>query len=175
MNGKQVAIIVGIFSALIIILLYGVEYRPLVGYSIKENTIRKEIGTSYKPNLIQQYNLQIMNSGKTDASLILNFFCDNATISNGIKKPYNYINENEFSSFFTVLKDSPQYYTGDNLKITIMINEDAESFSCKYNVLKNPDDSSISGLINRMFGEIKGYYPTSFKYIKINDELIFQE
>ena len=71
---KKITIIIGIFSALILMFLYEIEYRPIVGYSLNDDSIHKEIDSSYKLNLFQQYNLQIKNSGKTDASLILHFF-----------------------------------------------------------------------------------------------------
>ena len=157
MDGKQVPIIVAIIGIFLALVIYGIEYRPIVGYSLNEQNIPKEIDTSYKSNLSQHYNLQIKNSGKTDASLILHFFCDNATISNDTKKPYSYINESDVFIYFTIDKDYPQYYSGDNLRITVKINEHAESFSCGYEVLKNPNDNSISGMINRFFGETKGH------------------
>ena len=176
MDEKEVTIlvaisvaIIGIFSTLF---YYGIEYRPIVGYSLNEQKIPKEIDTSYKPNLFQDYYLQIKNSGKTDASSRLHFFCVNATISNDTKKPYYYINESEAFIYFTISKDNPQYYSGDDIKITVKINENVECYSCRYEVLTNPNDKSISGQIYKFFGEIKGYYPTSLKDEKMNDKFI---
>ena len=51
---------------------------------------------------------------------------------------------------------------------------DTTNFYCSYEVSKNPDNS-ISGLIERVWGEVKPIYPTACDYKKVEYTLILQE
>ena len=83
-------------------------------------------------------------------------------ILNSTKKPYNRINGTHVYILLNANKNSP-YYFGE--RIYFKENENANSFSYSYEVFKN-QDSSISGIISNMFGEVKGFYPTSCTYRK---------
>lgn len=150
----------------------GISNRPLVGY--KFESCPKEIGSQYSNDLQkQEAGLGISNSGNTKASLILHFYGENITILNETKKPYCVVNGSNVFVSFTTLENSQAYYFGE--KVYFEVNKSVDSFSYSYEVLKNKDNS-ISGFINNMFGEIKGYYPTQCKYQrKTNSQFVLVE
>jgi len=150
----------------------GMSNRPIVGY--KFESCPKEIGLQYSMNIpTQSVGLGISNSGNTDASLILHFYGENITITNETKKTYNIINKTEVIAYFTSSKNSQYYYFEE--KVYFNVDKDVDSFSYGYNVIKN-SDSTISGSINQLFGEIKGYYPAQCKYQrKTNSQFILIE
>jgi len=135
----------------------GISKRPIVGYRL--NDCPKEIFVGTPPTV----SLGIYNSGDTDASVILHFIGENILIMNSTKKPYNTINANNVYVDFTILKNTPTLYYGENILFTV--NDTIDNFSYSYEVIKNTD-KSVSGNINQFFGEIKGFYPTVCNYKK---------
>ena len=158
MTGHTNQWLLAIFSIVVLGLVVwmiqtGVSNRPLVGY--KFESCPKEIGSQYSNDVLKQtIGLGISNSGNTKASLILKFHGENITILNETKRPYNIVNGSEVLIFFTALENLQNYYFDE--KIYFEINKSVDNFSYSYAVLKNKD-SSISGFINNIFGEIKGY------------------
>lgn len=144
----------------------GISSRPIVGYRFTE--CPKEINFGNWENKKQQsVGLGITNSGNTDASVLLHFHGENIDILNETKKPYVAINGTDVYVTFAVSKNTNEYYYGE--RVYFAINKNVNSFSYKYEVIKNPDQS-ISGSIDRFFGEIKGYYPIICSYKKETDE-----
>ncbi len=149
----------------------GTTERPLVSYKLQE--CHSTIGSKYSSNQpSQMVSLGISNSGKTDASVLLHFYGENITILNETKRPYSTINKTDVYVRFTTPKES-SYYFGET--VSFIVDKDVKGFIFNYEVIKNPDQT-ISGTIDKFFGEIKGFYPTTCNYIiGQNSEYLLQE
>ncbi|MFZ5955663.1 MAG: hypothetical protein ACOYT4_04505 [Nanoarchaeota archaeon] len=161
-----------ILGLIVWIIQTGVNSRPLVGYKL--GPCPKEIGSQYINEVTKQsVKLGISNTGDTQASIILHFHGKNITLLNETKRPYNVINGSDVFVHFTALENSQNYYFDE--EVYFEVNKSVDSFSYNYEVLKN-SDKSISGFINNLFGEIKGYYPTQCKYQrKTNSQFVLVE
>jgi len=150
-------ILFGLIAGLI---LWAIEVRPIVGYQFQEceNQIYSDSS--------QSVALGILNSGNTDATVVLHFSGENITILNTSKKPYIQMNDTDARIFLTATKNSKTYYYDE--KIYFMANKNVKSFSYTYDVIKQ-SDWSISGLVNIFFGEIKLFYPVKCSYKQISD------
>ena len=158
-------IVVGLLGLVVWFVQNGISNRPIIGYKLME--CPNEVGFSFGEDTEEIIvGLGIKNSGNTDASLILHFFGKNITISDRTKKPYNQINGTNVSVSFTAPKGLSQYYFDE--KVYFSINKTIDTFSYGYEVSKN-NENTISGIISKLFGEIKGYHPTTCKYKKISE------
>ncbi len=165
MSWLQKAILTGIVFVLIAWFIQnGISTRPIIGYKLEE--CPKSIELSYYEDKKQQsVGLGISNSGSTDSSVFLHFKGENIEIANETKKAYNTINGTDVYVNFVASKGS-QYYFGE--RVYFIISKTIEKFSYQYEVIKK-SDTSISGIINTIFGEVKGFYPTICKYQKQTD------
>ena len=141
-------ILLAIFS---VIVLGAVWNRPIVGYKLD----------CISSNFIK---LGVRNSGNTNSALMLKLYCQNASISSENKKTYQKIENNSINILFTASSNMDNYYFGENVELET--NDTVDSFSCSYEVSKR-FELSISGLINLIFGEVKGYYPTVCEYERV--------
>lgn len=153
-------IIVVVLGLLVWFIQSGISNRPIVGYKLEEcpNEITFSSGEDTKE---LSTKLGVSNSGDTNAFIILHFYGQNIEILNETKEPYNTINGTNVYVSFTIPKNSQNYYFGESVHFTI--DKEKESFYYAYEVTKNTD-KSISGGVNKLFGEIKGYYPIICKY-----------
>ncbi len=157
-------LIKAVFTGLVLVLIgwfiqNGINNRPIINYRFDD--CPKEMRVNYWQEQTQQsVALGILNSGNTDSAIILHFKGQNIDISNETKKPYWTINGTDVYINY-LIKQSSQYTFEQ--RIYFMVNKSTENFSYSYDIIKN-SDISISGIINRLFGEIKGIYPTVCKY-----------
>lgn len=174
-TGEKIALLAIIVTIVLAIGGYGFANRPIVGYNIVDppDIIYNVYDSSYYYNspISQDISLWLSNSGETDASLLLDFKCMNATISNVTTNPIYFINNNEAQISAAI----PKGIRDGKFKITIEINRTTDSFYCRYDAMKNKKDDSLSGLINTVFGEMKPYYPTDLNYKKIGRDFVRQK
>ena len=140
----------------------GIANKPQLGYKFDSCPSEINIATLASE---QSASLGIYNSGNTDASLILHFSGENISILNKTKTPYISIIGNNVDVYFVANKGMSQY--DFSTKIYYSINNTVDGFSYSYIVNKN-EQKSISGTINKYFGEITGFYPNKCSYKKTN-------
>lgn len=119
----------------------------------------------YEKQMQQSTALGVSNSGNTDSAVILHFRGQNMEVINETKKPYWTIKESDVYVNY-LSKQSSQFAYVE--RIYFVVNKSVENFSYGYEITKN-SDNSVSGIINRFFGEIRGIYPTVCTYKRQTD------
>jgi len=107
---------------------------------------------SWQPYLTVK--LKFKNKGNTDASLLLRVTVENAIILNDtVEYPHKLISESEAEFYYLATENMEHYATAE---IHIIPKNNPDNFSITY-VVEKRFDSSFSGMINFLFGEVKGF------------------
>ena len=147
------------------LILYGITSRAIIEYELGV-PLRISETINFEQNRYLQVALKFRNSGHTDALLILRVTVENAVILNDtIRPPHKLISESEAEFYYSASHDMKNYA---EITIHVIPVNDAEYFVIKYKVEKRLDLTSPSYMLSYIFGEIRGYYPTSLAFEKVD-------
>jgi hypothetical protein len=150
-----------IFALIVGLILYGVTNRPLVDYKL-DCPISISIGNNIIPSL-NAVTLNFRNRGTIDTPINVILKSENITIEPSNSKPF--VKYNNYSVTYTYTLsggDKDTIYSIEQIYIKKQ-DKGADKFKLSLDVKKR-FELSISGLFSEMFGEIKGFYPTSCSY-----------
>jgi len=140
------------------LIYYGFTERAIIEYWLEAPDT-----FSIQPNPYLEVKLKFGNKGNTDASVTLRITVENATILNDtIKFPHQLISNSIAEFYYAAVKNRE----GEQI-VHIIPKNDTTTFRILYTVEKRFFFSS-SELLSWIFGEVKGYYPTSLTYKKID-------
>lgn len=147
-------------------LAYALINRPIVDYTLEPQDKIYLQPEDRKATI----TVKTMNRGKTDAPFDIHLSCENAKFLKN--KPILRVKDNGREAFYYIRspKNRSSY---SRWHFTYRVENGVNNFYIEASVVKRLD-GSWSGIINYIFGEINGYYPTKIRYSKI-DELEYSK
>jgi len=140
------------------IVYYGFTERAIINYWVEAPDFLNLQLDSYL-----EVKIKFGNKGNMDASIILKISVENAIILNDtIKPPHKLISRSTAEFYYAVFKNCE----GKQV-IHIMPKNNAETFTLTVTVQKKLGIHP-SEILSWIFGEVKGCYPTSIKYERVN-------
>jgi len=155
-------VVLGAFLSFLLIgvVMYGIANRPIISYYLEAPEIINFRWDSYLT-----VKLKFKNKGNTDASVLLRVTVKNAIILNDtIKSPHKLVSESEAEFYYAATGNMKDYAI---VKVHIVPENNPESFTITF-IVEKRFHPSWSGVFSFIFGELRGYYPTSLTFIRTN-------